>query len=139
MKTGSETCARWIAIAAAALFVAAAAPARAYKPPAGPDSMTAYPEGDSRFNPHTHGWILLKAIDVLQGDGQAEIADFFRRHKQELLNGVRQADTANAFPLPFSIPILGREVPLNVFSHFYNPATARGFVLHLDEFAIIKT
>ena len=118
--------------AAGSLLFLSALPLWGYKPPAGPRSNPNNQFVANLEEPHAHGTIALKAIDVLRGDGQAEMADFFHQFRQELLNGVRQADEAGAWV------VLGKNIPRNTFSHFYNPATRKGFVLHLDELGIIR-
>lgn len=105
-----------------------AEPARPYNPPTGPDDMTA-----NMDDPKTHGIIVLESLNVLAGDKRKAAADFYEPYRQQLLDGVRQADTSGG-----EFTIAGQAVPKNSFTHFYNPSTDKGFILDLGEFNFIK-
>lgn len=100
----------------------------AYNPPNGPNNTTA-----NMDQPNAHGTTILKAFNVLNGDGKQATANFFMPYKQQLLNGVRQADTGGG-----DFTIAGQAVPKNSFTHFYNPSTNKGFVLDMGEYNCIK-
>ena len=116
-------------IAVFALFALAVMPTFGYNPPNGPNNMTA-----NVSQPNTHGLAALKALDVLQGDGRAAVKAFYAPHVQYLLNGTRQADTGGG-----EFSVAGQAIPKNSFTHFYNPATGKGFVLDFGEYNSIKS
>lgn len=101
-----------------------ASPGACYNPPG---------SGDPVANPNAHGKIALKALDVLHNDGKTNVEAFFNTHIYNLVKGTREADTGGG-----EFTIAGQAVPKNSFTHFYNPATGKGFVLDMGEYNCIK-
>ncbi|GEM_PF-1006762 len=92
----------------------------AYGPPSFNDSHTQVE------NPHGHGTIILKAIDVLRNDGHTDMANLFNQYLAQLYEGAYQADQGGSFSY------LGVTLGRNYFSHFYEVSTGKGFYLTSD-------
>jgi len=127
------------------LFLLGAGLAYGYNTPDGPDARTAEPNLVFRLSSggfmgqivklKTHGQIIVAALNILQGDGHVEVADFFFEGGayQYLLNGAREADYCVP-PAHIKFSILSEQLadetfPVATMSHFYNPSTGKGLVL----------
>lgn len=96
-----------------------------YNPPA---------SGNPLQNPKTHGIVVIKAMNVLQGDGKGAVATWYSTSDlTNLVKGTREADVGGG-----SFSVAGQTVDKNSFTHFYNPSTQKGFALDFGEFNFIK-